>query len=97
MEAEALYELLERDIIPTFYDRGVDGLPRRWIAAMKASMSSLSPVYNTHRMVREYTQRFYLPMVEQTGHLTAEQMTRARTLAAWRKRVEAAWRRVWRD
>jgi len=61
MEAESFYELLEKEIVPMFYDRGSDGLPRRWIKTMKASMRSCCPVFNTNRMVSEYTDRFYLP------------------------------------
>ncbi len=48
-ESESLYELLEKDVIPMFYDRGPDGLPRRWIARMKSSMRTIPPVFNTNR------------------------------------------------
>jgi glycogen phosphorylase len=94
VEAEALYELLERDVVQTFYERGADGLPRRWIASMKASIGYLCPFFNTHRMVREYTERFYLPAAARVRKLEAESMARARALAAWRTRVQAAWPRV---
>jgi starch phosphorylase len=94
VEAEALFDVLERDIVPTFYDRGPDGLPRQWIAAMKASIGTLCTEFNTHRMVRQYTERFYLPMTARAGRLGEASMAGARRLAAWRKRVEAAWPRV---
>ena len=94
IESEALYDVLERDIIPTFYDRGHDALPRRWIGAMKASIGNLCPSFNTHRMVREYTERFYLPMAEHTRAQAANAMERALALAAWRTRAVAAWPRV---
>jgi starch phosphorylase len=94
LESEALYEVLERDIVPTFYDRGADALPRRWIAAMKASIGNLCPTFNTHRMVREYTDRFYLPMAERTRAQAANGLERALALAAWRTRVVAAWPRI---
>ncbi len=55
VEADALYELLERDIVPTFYDRKSDRIPRRWISRMKSSIGALCPFFNTHRMVRDYT------------------------------------------
>src|SRR5262245_12244908 len=64
VEAEALYDLLEGDVIPTFYDRGEDALPRRWVERMKSSIGNLCHFFNTHRMVREYTERFYLPASE---------------------------------
>ena len=94
VEAEALYELLEREVIPTFYDRGADGLPRRWIARMRASLATLCPVFNTHRMVREYTERFYLPAAARYRHLVADGAAPARALAAWKARVRANWSQV---
>ncbi|MDP9374429.1 MAG: alpha-glucan family phosphorylase [Chloroflexota bacterium] len=60
VEAEALYELLEREVAPAFYERGAGGVPPRWIARMRASIERIPPVFNTDRMVREYTERFYL-------------------------------------
>ncbi len=94
VEAEALYGLLERDVVPTFYDRGADGLPRHWIARMKASIGALCHFFNTHRMVREYTERFYLPAAARYRQLTADGMSRARALAAWKTRVQENWSQV---
>jgi glycogen phosphorylase len=90
-EAEALYELLERDVVPTFYDRGPDGLPRTWINRLKNSLQSLCSYFNTHRMVREYTESFYLPADQRFRELAEDGMACARTLAAWRARVTAQW------
>jgi starch phosphorylase len=59
-EARSLYELLENAVAPAFYDRGEDGIPHRWTGMMKASIRVFAPVYNTHRMVREYTESYYL-------------------------------------
>jgi starch phosphorylase len=94
VEAEALYDLLEGDVIPTFYDRGEDKLPRRWIERMKASIGNLCHYFNTHRMVREYTERFYLPAAERQWRLGADGMALARSLAAWKERVRDQWSRV---
>jgi len=94
VEAEALYDLLERDVAPTFYERGADGLPRRWIARMKASIGTLCHFFNTHRMVREYAERFYLPAAERSRQLAADDLARARALAAWRARVGESWGQV---
>jgi starch phosphorylase len=91
VEAEALYDLLEWDILPTFYDRGADGLPRRWISYMKASIGSLCHFFNAHRMVQEYTERYYLPVAERYGQLSADEMERAKALAAWKARVHEHW------
>jgi starch phosphorylase len=94
VEAEALYDLLERDVVPTFYERGADGLPHAWIARMKASITSLVPAFNAQRMVREYAERCYLPAAEQVRRLTAGDMVAARALADWRQRIEEAWSRI---
>ncbi len=94
VEGEALYDLLEQDVVPTFYDRAADDLPRRWIAHMKASIASLCHFFNTHRMVLEYTERFYLPAAARHGELTAAGAARAKALAAWMTRVERGWPEV---
>ncbi len=94
VEAEALYDLLERDVVPTFYERSAGGLPRRWIARMKASIATLSPFFNTHRMVQEYTERFYLPAAASYRKLTADGMAGAKALATWKARVQTEWPHV---
>jgi starch phosphorylase len=94
VEADALFEVLEHDVVPLFYDRGADGLPRLWIASMKASIGLLSPVFNTHRMVGEYTERFYVPMADHARALSDNNMARARQLAASKARIENAWAHV---
>ena len=91
IEAEALYELLENDVIPTFYDRGADNLPRHWIARMKASIAHLCHFFNTNRMVREYTERFYLPATARFQRLNNDNLSCARDLAEWKSRVEQQW------
>jgi starch phosphorylase len=53
-DARALFDLLEQEVIPAFYDRDADGLPRRWLARMKTSMQRLIPRFSTERMLREY-------------------------------------------
>ena len=91
VEAENLYGLLELDIIPEFYDRGADGLPRSWIARMKANICKLCPSFNTHRMVEEYAEKFYLPANNRYNQLTNHDLTRAKSLAAWKERVVSGW------
>ncbi len=91
VEAEALYDLLERDVVPTFYDLGRDRLPRRWIALMKGSLKNLCYTFNTHRMVREYTERIYVPAFERFGRLEADSAAAARALASWMSKVRQEW------
>ena len=95
VEAEALYDLLERDIVPTFYERGADRIPRKWVERMKACVSSLCPFVNTHRMVREYVESYYVKSHAQFRALEVGKADRARALAAAIERIRGAWNEVW--
>ena len=61
VEADALYDLLEREVIPEFYTRDEQGIPTAWVTRMRESMARLTPRFSTNRTVREYTERHYLP------------------------------------
>jgi starch phosphorylase len=71
IEANALYDILEKEVVPLYYDRGVEGTPRAWLSRVKNSMRRLVPFFNTHRMVSEYAERFYFPATARYHHLTA--------------------------
>ena len=60
VEAAALYELLEREIVPASYERRSDGLPRKWIALMKSSIARLCPEFDMQRMAMQYAEEYYL-------------------------------------
>ena len=91
IEAQALYNMLEMDIIPLFYTRGRDGLPREWIQRIKNSIAKLAPTFNTYRMVREYTETFYMPAHTRFQTLTQPDISRGKAFAEWRKRVREKW------
>jgi len=90
-ESRALYDILENDIIPVFYDRGHDGLPRRWVSMMKSSMHRLCPMFNSHRMVSEYWDRFYLPAAERGFQHQENNWQGLKNLAKWREKVMYNW------
>jgi len=94
VEAQALYDILEKDVIPLFYERGADGLPRGWIATMKRSMRKIAPVFNTSRMVQEYAEEFYFPEVSRYQKLSADQYQGAKGLAEWLGKVRSHWGEV---
>lgn len=94
IESEAIYNVLEQDIVPLFYDRKRDGLPREWIAKVKHSMQTLSPVFNTRRMVQEYTDMFYVPSYKNTLAMTSGKMEEGLAFASWREKLEKAWKHV---
>ena len=95
VEAEALYDLLERDVIPAFYERGIDRIPRKWVERMKASVGSLCCYVNTHRMVRDYVDGYYMKAHAQFRALEQDGAQRARRLSAALERIRSAWQDVW--
>lgn len=94
VESGALYDLLEKEVVPLYYQRGNDGIPRDWVAMVKASMQSLCPVFSTDRMVEEYAQLSYIPSYRQWTRLEANELALAKELAAWKKRVFGGWSQV---
>jgi len=64
-DADALYRLLEEQIVPTFYDRGADLIPHAWLAVVKEAIRTVTPQFSTRRMVKDYTERLYGPAVRQ--------------------------------
>ncbi|MBL8163444.1 MAG: alpha-glucan family phosphorylase [Anaerolineae bacterium] len=94
IESEAIYNIIEQDIVPLFYERGRDGLPRGWISKVKNSMKTLAPYFNTRRMVQEYTEVFYMPAYGNAKVLTEGKMAEGLAYAAWREKVRSAWRHI---
>jgi starch phosphorylase len=94
VESRAIYDLLEQEIVPLFYTRSSDGLPRGWLRMMKRAIGSLSPVFNTGRMVAEYTTTCYLPSASRHLRLAADNLARARQLAGWRHGLARGWGQV---
>jgi starch phosphorylase len=94
VESEAVYYLLEKEIIPLFYTRGSDSLPRDWVKMMKSSIQHLGPNFNTSRMVQEYFKNFYLPAAERWSRLTADDMAKAKSMAKWTNKVRNNWDRL---
>jgi len=94
VEAEALYDLLEGEIVPAFYERRADGLPRKWVSRMKSSIAILCPEFNMHRMVKQYTNEYYLVAHNRFRELNAENGLKGTQLAAWLSKVEKAWPRL---
>ncbi|MBU1880253.1 MAG: alpha-glucan phosphorylase, partial [Chloroflexi bacterium] len=94
VESNAIYNLLEQELVPLFYQRGSDDLPRGWIARMKAAIQAVGPVFNTNRMVYEYARDFYMPAARRYAYLVENNLARARALAQWRSRVQQLWSQV---
>jgi len=91
VESQAIYNLLENEVIPLFYTRSADNLPRAWIHRVKNSIKWIAPRFNAHRMVAEYTQRFYNPAAARWRYLTATACARAKAFAQWKSDMRKAW------
>ena len=91
MECESLFNTLEQVVVPLFYERGADGIPSGWIEMIKNSLQTLCPCFNTSRMVREYAEKFYLPLGAHHARLMADERTPAKLLSDWKERVRLAW------
>jgi starch phosphorylase len=90
-EAEQLYELLEKEVIPCFYDRNGNGIPEAWVARMRASMAELTPQFSTNRMVREYVEQLYLPASQRYNSRISDGVRQASLLCEWHKELERHW------
>jgi starch phosphorylase len=91
VESQAIYDVLENEVVPLFYTRSADNLPRAWIHRVKKSIRWIAPRFNTHRMVAEYTRRFYNPAAARRRYLTADAMARAKAFAKWKSEMKQAW------
>jgi len=94
LDSRSLYGLIESEIAPKFYHRPDGGLPTSWISLMRASISRLSPVFSTGRMVQEYAERFYFPASDSFRNMRDGDLSRARDAFAWRQRVRSTWGEV---
>jgi starch phosphorylase len=94
IEADMLYHRLETEIVPLFYQRGRDGLPRDWVELMRTSIKQLAPIFNTHRMVRQYFEEAYHPASKRFSKLLSSDSAPAKALAEYKKRVLSGWERV---
>jgi starch phosphorylase len=94
LDSRSLYMLIEQEIAPKFYHRVDGGIPIAWTDMMKHSIAELTPRFSTGRMVREYTERFYVPASQAYLNLSADNMVRARAALEWRDRLRKTWPQV---
>jgi starch phosphorylase len=90
-EAEVLYERLEREVIPEFYNRNEKGIPPAWVARMRESMARLTPRFSADRTVREYTEQHYLPAAIACRLRTADKGSIGRQIVDWRHGLDQKW------
>jgi glycogen phosphorylase len=94
IEARALYQVLESQIVPEFYNRDAGGVPHKWVGRMKNCIKALAPFFSTHRMVAEYAKKFYFPAHNAAGRLAASGFEQARELADHIDRYRHLWHQI---
>jgi starch phosphorylase len=90
-DAESLYRILEREVLPLYYRRDRDGVPAAWFRKVKRSMAALVPEFSTAHMIGEYTRKLYRPAVEGGRRMLASGARAARELAEWKAAVARSW------
>jgi glycogen phosphorylase len=90
-EAEALYTLLEREVIPEFYSRDPNGIPAAWVARIRESMGRLTPRFSANRTVREYTEQYYIPAAAGYRKRAANKGAIGRQMVDWQHAVDRKW------
>lgn len=93
-QADMLYRLLEEEIVPAFYDRDDNGIPLRWTQKMRASMTTLTPQFSANRMVREYTERFYLPLAAHYAERSAHDGESGKRMSQWLQHIQDFWSKI---
>src|SRR5262249_488661 len=93
-EAVALYDLLEQRVVPEFYRRTDAGIPTDWVARMRQSMATLTPRFSANRPVREYTERYYLPLATRYRERAANRGPSGVRLLAWQRAVAENWGQI---
>lgn len=94
VESQALFNVLENDVIPVFYDRNRGNPPKKWVRMMKAAMKMAIMDFSSDRMVREYTSRFYIPAAGNLRDLTQDSGRKAKDLALTQSRLNALWSHI---
>jgi starch phosphorylase len=94
VESEAIFNLFENEIVPLFYSHSSDNLPRAWIYRMKNSIKWIAPRFNTHRMVAEYSTKFYKPAAEKWDTLISSSMEKVKTTTALKNRLREEWKNI---
>ena len=91
IEAGALYDMLERQVVPEFYDRGNNSIPGKWVERIRKSMSQLTPRFSANRTVREYTEKYYLPLAATYQARAADKGKTGRQIVEWINALPQKW------
>ncbi|MBR3846552.1 MAG: alpha-glucan family phosphorylase, partial [Alistipes sp.] len=91
LDAEMIYNTIEEQIAPKYYNRSEDGIPHEWVASVKSCVADIASNFTTNRMLIDYEDRFYNKLAARKREITAGGYKLAREIAAWTRKVSAAW------
>ena len=94
LDAETIYNILEEEIVPSFYTRNKNGVPEKWVEYIKNTLAHVSPNFTTARMIRDYQDRYYNPQFARTGKVIADNYKLAREMAAWKHKISTIWNSI---
>ena len=94
LDSEMIYTILENDIVPLFYQRGVDDVPHAWIQYFKKCVAEIAPEFTTKRMIDDYQERFYSKLGERTAMLRKDNYKAVDEMVAWKQKVSEVWDQI---
>ena len=94
LDAEMIYNTIEEQIAPKYYARDTDGIPHEWVSSVKRCVADIASNFTTNRMLTDYENRFYDKLAARKREMSAEAYRMAREIAAWKRKVSAAWDQV---
>lgn len=94
LDAETIYNILEEEILPAFYDRNAGGVPEKWVSYIKNTFAQVAPNFTTSRMIRDYHTRFYNPQAERSARLISSDYKLAKEIAKWKRDISSVWEQI---
>jgi phosphorylase/glycogen(starch) synthase len=94
LDAETLYDILEEEIVPAFYERNEKGIPEKWVAMMKKNFAEIAPHFTTRRMLEDYSNKFYNELFNMAEQVRDEKFKSVRSLVSWKRKIWAAWDQI---
>jgi starch phosphorylase len=90
-EAESLFQILEQEVIPAFYNRNTEGFPAAWVDKVRRSLAMLTPYFSANRTVREYTDKFYVPAARAYRDRSADSGAAGKKIVQWKRAIDLGW------
>ncbi len=91
LDAELLYNIIEQEVLPAYYDFSENDIPVKWVGFMKNSIADIAPMFTMKRMIEHYQERFYTKLLQRTQIMKKEEYHLAHELALWKRRVQKSW------